>query len=224
MSQFKRKCVYCHSSSDLSDEHAPPKSIFKRPWPDDLITVRACQSCNRSASKDIEYFRLWISIHPQLRDNPAIEHLAPIIRRSFERSEAEGFLRSFISSFTPMGGDEFFFRSDMERIFRTVNRTVRCLYAKHFDRLLPINHGISSLSVESLPHLSQEKLIELGQMIECSGLMECKPIHSANGSFSYRIAMFSDTAGMCMTSFFEAMTFVSFLATPRSPIHGDTAR
>jgi len=49
------KCAHCGKESESRD-HVPPKCLFPRPRPNDLITVPCCAKCNSSASKDEEYF------------------------------------------------------------------------------------------------------------------------------------------------------------------------
>jgi len=39
-------------------DHVPPKGLFSKPRPNNLLTVPACLSCNNSKSDDDEFFRL----------------------------------------------------------------------------------------------------------------------------------------------------------------------
>jgi hypothetical protein len=43
---------------ELTDDHIPPKNIFKKPRPSNLITARSCRECNHSYRQDEEYFRI----------------------------------------------------------------------------------------------------------------------------------------------------------------------
>ena len=52
------ECVYCGREAQLTSDHIPPKNLFPKPRPSNLITVPSCKRCNRSASKDDEYLRL----------------------------------------------------------------------------------------------------------------------------------------------------------------------
>lgn len=47
-------CLYCGANAN-SREHVPPISVFKKPYPQNLITVPACQCCNNSYSQDERY-------------------------------------------------------------------------------------------------------------------------------------------------------------------------
>jgi len=59
--KLKCKCIYCGSTTNLSKDHIPPKCLFPSPAPNNLITVPSCVRCNKSYSKDEEYFRIQIS-------------------------------------------------------------------------------------------------------------------------------------------------------------------
>ena len=56
------ECVYCGEWRELTHDHVPPRSLFSKPRPSDLITVPSCRPCNGGASKDDEYFRLMIQL------------------------------------------------------------------------------------------------------------------------------------------------------------------
>jgi hypothetical protein len=52
----KQVCVYCGLNSADTRDHIPPRSFFSEPRPSDPITVPACESCNKGAGKDEEFF------------------------------------------------------------------------------------------------------------------------------------------------------------------------
>lgn len=49
-------CAFCGCPSASTDDHIPPKGIFSAPRPSDLITVRACRSCNSGTAIQDEDF------------------------------------------------------------------------------------------------------------------------------------------------------------------------
>jgi hypothetical protein len=55
-------CVICGLQPAKTDDHVPPKCIFPRPRPSDLITVRTCLDCNKSTSKFDEVLKVFIGI------------------------------------------------------------------------------------------------------------------------------------------------------------------
>ena len=64
-------CCYCHNPSTTKD-HIPPKNIFPKPRPTNLITVLSCKDCNEDPSLDDEYFGFIITAacagHHQARE------------------------------------------------------------------------------------------------------------------------------------------------------------
>jgi hypothetical protein len=47
----------------MTADHIPPKGIFAKPLPANLITVPACFGCNNTGSKNDEKFRVYLSLH-----------------------------------------------------------------------------------------------------------------------------------------------------------------
>lgn len=55
----KETCYLCGGIATTRD-HIPPKSLFEKPLPNNLITVPACKNCNTKFSKDEGWFRNYI--------------------------------------------------------------------------------------------------------------------------------------------------------------------
>ncbi|MBE2224004.1 MAG: hypothetical protein IAF02_20870 [Anaerolineae bacterium] len=53
-------CIYCGRLADTR-EHVPSKSLLEKPFPINLWTVKACNTCNRGYSLDEEYFLVLLS-------------------------------------------------------------------------------------------------------------------------------------------------------------------
>jgi hypothetical protein len=49
------RCVLCGINSANSSEHVPPRSFFEPPYPENLITVPACDACNHGSHLDDDY-------------------------------------------------------------------------------------------------------------------------------------------------------------------------
>lgn len=56
-------CCYCGIRPATTKDHIPPKAIFNKPRPDDLITVPSCFECNNEASKYDEKFKVYLGMH-----------------------------------------------------------------------------------------------------------------------------------------------------------------
>jgi hypothetical protein len=55
-------CYMCRSTDKLTSDHVPPKNLFPKPRPKNLITVPCCESCNAGFSKLDERFRAFVSM------------------------------------------------------------------------------------------------------------------------------------------------------------------
>ncbi len=49
------QCYYCGRPAESRD-HVPPKCLLEKPYPENLLTIPACASCNNNFSLDEEYF------------------------------------------------------------------------------------------------------------------------------------------------------------------------
>jgi hypothetical protein len=67
MLRLPKRCYVCGKTAEetpegkLTKDHLPPKNLFPKPRPANLITVPCCYSCNNSAHNDDEYFRIAVS-------------------------------------------------------------------------------------------------------------------------------------------------------------------
>jgi len=157
--QRLEECVYCGTTGGLTDEHVPPKLIFSKPRPSDLITVRACRRCNQAGAKDAEYFRLCLCLNPLTKNQPDVVVLKPIVRRSLERAEGQGFNEYFRRAMKPERG-MISLRVEMERIHAVIRRIVQCLYAHETGNRLPNTHESRVASLEVLSRLGPDKVRE----------------------------------------------------------------
>ena len=57
MSKKAKKCSFCGKQGVITKDHIPPKCLFPQPLPNNLITVKACPSCNGGSSNDDQYLQ-----------------------------------------------------------------------------------------------------------------------------------------------------------------------
>ena len=81
----QKKCIYCGKEIATERDHVPPKCLFPKPPPPNVITVPSCKGCNHSLSKDEEYFRAIVSQLADTENHPASKRLLKDkILRGFE--------------------------------------------------------------------------------------------------------------------------------------------
>lgn len=64
-------CVICGNNQATTMDHIPPKGVFCKPRPNNLIRVPACQECNNSVSHLDERFRVYLGLHVERRGGNA---------------------------------------------------------------------------------------------------------------------------------------------------------
>ena len=130
----RERCIYCGSDKDLTDDHVPPKLPLMRSYPENLITVPACLTCNRSFQKDDEYTRT-LSLDVRASKNSTVQANLPAVLRSLQRPGARGFVEYLASKTShsailgldglPMGQ---VIEPDLSRVNQAGQRIVRALY------------------------------------------------------------------------------------------------
>jgi len=209
------ECVYCGSTENLTAEHAPPKLIFPKPRPSDLITVRACKACNAAGSKDAEYFRVFLCMNPIVTKLPTVRALKPVVEGSFGREEAAGLLQLYEDSVEPFCEGKTAFLPDMNRVHEVIRRIGRCLYLYETGERLPPTHGVKAVSMEMM---SQHSLAYNQRIKEAilQPLSEQPLRVVAGGMFAYSFLHEEATgASVCGMVFYGVLPFAAVFANER---------
>lgn len=146
----KRICAICGNNEATTFDHLPPKSIFPKPRPDNLITVPSCAECNNGASDLDETFRLYLALHVgNLDDEIASAYFHEAIR-TFEHNKK--LQREILGSAEPIDfatPSGIYIGQGMKVLWNStahdavIGRIVRGLYFHHFDEVLPPDAGVS---------------------------------------------------------------------------------
>ena len=194
MSNLLHSCAFCGSDKNVTKDHVPPKNVFPEPRPSDLITVPACDNCNKATSMDDEYFRLMLCMSDQVGHNPDARKNRETILRSLDRNEAPGLRTSFLTGTrmvqvrTPAGlhlARRLAFDVDLQRIFRIVEKTVKGLLFQEFGRRFSSDYGVAVHSNDSLSDWPADDIEELRWTI-LMPLAQTPPKIIGDGVFSYR--------------------------------------
>lgn len=157
MGRRKGTCAYCDAPATTVD-HIPPKGLFGKPLPLDLLTVPSCRSCNGDAAKDDEYFRTVMAFRYDTFGRPDAGSAAERAMRALVRPGGEGFRKGLISKVSeiPVFDDEGAHLGsighidvDLRRIRKVVERIVRGLYYHHRRQRLPPECRVTVNSAES---------------------------------------------------------------------------
>jgi hypothetical protein len=156
-------CVYCQQRPATTDDHIPPKQLWVKPRPSDLVTVPACLRCNKGFEKDDAYFRDCIALEQRSAQHPDALAVTENVLRSLARPRGRGYTRYFLSQAGVMElrsalglytGHQGGFHVDLDRLGRTVARITRGLYFHECGEPLPLSYEVRGFFPEGFRHLA----------------------------------------------------------------------
>jgi hypothetical protein len=68
-------------------DHVPPESLFEAHLRSNLITVPCCRECNNAASKDDQYFLVFIALREDAKLKTEHDRLWQKARRTLKRTK-----------------------------------------------------------------------------------------------------------------------------------------
>ena len=185
------ECVYCGAVGTLTDDHVPPRNLFPRDPPKNLVKVPCCYACNQAASKDDEYFRLVVAARDDLREHSVVREILPKAIRSLANPAKRGFSAAFLKTlrkvpaYTASGlyaGYRGAYDVNLRRLDAVVARIVKGLFYKQSGRRLPDNYEVTVLSEDGLKGAGPTELAELSRMLAA--------IFSAGARTGFRTSVF----------------------------------
>lgn len=211
-------CAFCGNMA-ITDDHIPPKCLFPKPRPANLITVRACEICNKGTTLDDEYFRdamltgineqrfpeaMALSIRKieELGTNPKKRRYGWSVYKSARlvelRTEAGIYL-----------GHAPARNLDRSRLLKSAEKCVRGLYFYQFQQRVPDD---SEVTVYYYADLEPESVKEL--LLQCA---RCAPQNIGNGAFVYRFARVpDDPRSLWLLEFYDRHRFIGIISGPNT--------
>src|SRR5665213_2710623 len=138
-----RICAYCGQLKKATVDHVPPKLLLEQPFPRNLLTVPACEGCNKSFAGDDEYTRTVLLLDVRAAQNPAARCNLPAVLRSLYRPKATRFVNYLaersqrMSVIAPNGLPLTIIQHDRDRINNTGLHIMRGLYFLELKRAIP---------------------------------------------------------------------------------------
>lgn len=227
--QGKRKiseCVHCGEIKPISDDHIPPKCLFPKPYPLNMITVPSCDNCNQGASKDDEYLRLIFTAREDVENNSSVQKILPLVRKSLNRKEYPGLRMNFIKSTTLVDGISKaglyigkipLHGVDSLRLNRVLKRIINGIIYDVYHYRIPNNYARVWWNINSLK-LNQEELLCLLNIVDKLSIVDFKQI--GTDIFKYKLLRADDDdfsiAGTF--TFYERIWFL-FITLDKNAIH-----
>ena len=209
-------CAYCGNDNPKTKDHIPPKGVFAKPLPKDLITVPCCSKCHEGTSEDDLYFRtILLTSSNLIKDEKAMKQMKHAIN-SLRKPKRAKLAQSILNSLTEAEivseaglilGKQPAIRIDHDRIERVLVRIVRGLYFKELGSpLLKSNNVFAQIDQfgKDATTLSSEGVFEPVKM-------------AADGMFGYTYARAKDKkeASVWLGIFYQKVSFVGFTGIPR---------
>ena len=187
-------CVYCGIQSGVTADHVPPKSLFPRPLPKEMVTVPSCEKCNQKYKLDEDLFRSWIHFGPAGVTDPGKSLWCQKLRQGYKKDLG---LKKIIAKslrrvdlVTPSGiflGERWEVSVDKKRVENVIRKIVKGLfwveYVEYKERL-PEN-----IPIEIIPiHKRDPRISEAIPLTELStafweGIFECRYSRSEMKSY-----------------------------------------
>jgi hypothetical protein len=187
-------CAFCGSKPAVTDDHIPPKCLFPKPRPGNLITVRACKTCNEGAKLDDEYFR--DAILTGINEQRFPEAMALSLRKIEEMGtdpKKRGYGWTTYKSVRAVEvhtdariylGDYGARELDLSRMRRSVEKCIRGLYFHHFQQRVPDNYEVTIWHYQEFEPENIEELLSR---------FDGRPLQNiGNGAFVYTFMLTPD--------------------------------
>ena len=200
----------CGSRRQIGRDHVPPKVLFGRPLPSNLITVPACWRCNQIFSKDDEYFASILSIENSAHRQPQAAERWERFVRGLQRPRAAQFRTACLKNLKPIdlyteGGVYLGRRGGVEinfdRIIRTVCRCVRGLYYPEEKRSIRENRKILTFAIEGQ---DPQTVASLNSILEPLAAVAPKDQWDGVFKYTYKLASDSIDVGAFLIQFYDA--------------------
>lgn len=203
-------CCYCNEEVAITRDHVPPKAIFNKPRPGDLITVPACLKCNQGASVHDERFKVYLGMHvARFRGEgerlfkqsvlPSVNHNRDLKRKIIENME----------HITMIGNDGNSLESgtavlwDSEAHDSVIDRVTRGLYYHHVGSAVPKHASIDISWFKARPEVDPD-------------ILETKII--AGGAFIYHFAKLEESADSMWLYEFYGGHFAGAMIRDEDPV------
>jgi hypothetical protein len=146
-------CVYCGHLRDLTRDHVPPRCLFSKPRPNDLVTVPCCHDCNRELSKHDEYFRIAVTTGIDRERFPRENADSVRAIQNLVRPASQLFARYLLRSYEPSLSRLTF---DKHRIEIVLYRVTRGLFFHHNLVCLPSTIAFECCLLDATSQLHDE--------------------------------------------------------------------
>jgi hypothetical protein len=209
-------CTYCGSFEDMHEDDVPPKNIFQHRQ--NLIKVPSCYACNNPASKDDEYFMLYLALREDAKQKKEHAWLWAKAQRALWDEKARGLNRRLLSKHrwvpqtTPAGiilRPALGIPIEGVRTINVVIRIVKGLYFHEQGRRLPETHRVVAYDELAYRNPTLKQAQNLQWIRQNVSHLQSRPRKTVGSVFTYLwVSHPSDPATtMWLLDFFDGIQF-----------------
>jgi hypothetical protein len=145
-------------------DHVPPETLFETNHKSDLVTVPCCRRCNNGASKEDQYFLVYLALRQDAGQKAEHDRLWAKMLRTLKRREASKFRQNitsgirFVRPVTPAGTilpRALSIRVEPRRVVEVLIRIVKGLYLHETGHRLPSTHCVLPYDEAAILHAFQ---------------------------------------------------------------------
>ncbi len=224
------ECVYCGKIGEVTRDHIPPKGLFAKPYPKNLITVPSCGTChsnNPKVSQDDEYFRLVVSYRDDLSTNPDILKIQKSVDRSFLYPNKIGLTTTFFNSFSDIEertksglylGKKSTYTVFSIRLENVADRIIKGLFWHEMKHRVPDDYYVISVTEDRVQAAPESVTIPLLENV-LPHLAKSSVKTIGDHTFSYRSIYNPEDSNesMWLLTFYEKVQFLC-TTVPKSKI------
>jgi len=213
----ERTCAYCGEFKSLTRDHVPPKNLFQKPRPQNLITVPCCEDCRGGWSADDEYFRIAVTVNSNAEGNPSAMNNFKVIMRSLRKPGKWKFARHInqslghVSVQTPGGiylGKAPAIKVQAKRIDRVAQRIIRGLFYEEFKVPVPEGYEVTN-------RMSQQGFGKILDGINPTLFKPWREIGNKHFAYTYAQTEEDPYSVIWLSVFYDALPFLGFTVKPK---------
>ncbi|MBN1152968.1 MAG: hypothetical protein JXA58_07145 [Dehalococcoidia bacterium] len=169
-----QKCVYCGREVVLTEDHIPPRALWAKPRPKDLVIVPSCSDCNAGASKDDEYFKTMVVLKDGAGLHPEARAITGSVFRALQMPKKAAYRKYILNAVQLQSlrskGGLYLGRVptvdiDLARLDRVAARVIRGLYWHHLHDRLPADCLVVAWSESGLVSMDADALEQVSSMV-----------------------------------------------------------
>lgn len=222
-------CVYCGLADGTTRDHVPPRNLFSKPRPSNLVTVPCCEACRTNQSMDDEYFIRMLLMRHDVASHPDADKVLEKVHRSFLKLSKKGFTRSLINSVksnyvrTKTGiylGTVLSYDVDFTRLDNVISRVTKGLFFKEYCERLPDTHDCVAYTLAGVSGEDPAVVSTIKQLVQRA--MLTKPRVFGANVFAYWLLPVESHTTVWFYLVYGKVTFLAFTA-PKLNINSNLA-